>query len=240
MATRTRMFQAALARLVAPIFSIILLGSGCGPTYHEYWRDAQFAMMDGKYGPARDFLVQCERRRPRNVENLHDLGVCSMMIAEEKFKQMNHAAAMRELDRSIAYFNSALDDTPDYQVSIEGKNRALELKGQFEDALKQAEWTAKYVGPSAREYIFLARELEERGDKDGALLRYRQAVTMEPKNIEGYVAMAQFLIRERNEPEAVRYLQEAHTINPRDEWVVEQLNKRGMLPIVPARTAAVP
>lgn len=163
-----------------------------------------------------------------------------MMIAKEKFEQMNHAAAMRELDRALAYFTSALDDIPDHQPSIEGKNRALELKGQFEDALRQAEWTATFVGPSAKEFIFLARELEERGDKDAALVRYRQAVNMEPRNSEGYAAIAAFLIREGNEPEAIRYLEQGQNLRPRDPWITEQLIKRGVQPAVPTRTISTP
>jgi tetratricopeptide (TPR) repeat protein len=212
---------------------------GCGPTYHDYWRDAQNAMLQGSYGPARYFLDECERRKPRRVENLHDMGVCSMMIAKEKFEQMNHAAAMRELDRAIAYFESAIDDVPGHQASLEGKNRALELKGQFDEALKHAEWAVKFVGPSARQFIFLGRELEERGDRDSAFLRYRQAVAMEPENADAHVAMAEFLLRVKNEEGAVHHLQEAHRLNPKDRWVADQLGARGML--APAeRTSAGP
>ncbi len=197
-------------------------------------------MIRGDYGPARTFLVECERRRPREVENLHDLGACSVLVAREKFEQMNHAAAQRELDRAIEYYTSAIDAVPGHQASLEGKNRALELKGQFDEALQHAEWTVAFVGPSAKQYIFLARELEERGDKDGALLRYRQAVAMEPNNKEGPVALAQFLMREHSEPVAIHFLQEAYRIDPKDEWVAEQLANRGVLPRVPVQTAAAP
>jgi tetratricopeptide (TPR) repeat protein len=216
---------------------------GCAPTYYEFWRDGQQALLRGDYAQARAFLIECERRRPRQVENLHDLGVCGMMIARDKFEQMNYAAAQRELDQSIEYFTSAIEDVPGHQPSLEGKNRALELKGQFDEALQHAEWTVAFVGPSARQYVFLAREMEERGDKDAALTRYRQAVAMEPNNKEGHVALARFLIREHHEPAAIPHLQEAHRLDPKDAWVTEQLVSRGVLPRVAsgtARTAASP
>lgn len=220
---------------------LLAAATGCTQvTYREYWRDAQLAMIRGDYGAARTFLGECERMRPRRVENLHDQGVCSMMIAKAKFEEMNPAAAKRELDRALGYFDSAIDDVPGHQASLEGKNRALELKGQFDAALAHAEWTLTFVGPSARQYLFLARELDERGDKDGALLRYRQAVAAEPNNAAAHVAIAQFLIREGDEPAAIPHLQEAHRLNPRDAWVSDQLASRGVLPVVPAKSAASP
>ncbi len=220
---------------------LFLVCTGCTQTtYRDYWRDAQLAMIRGDYYAARTFLDECERRRPRRVENLHDQGVCCMMISRDKFTQMNHAAAMRELDHGLAYFTSAIDDVPGHQASSEGKNRTLELKGQYEAALEQAEWTLKFVGPSARQYLFLARELEERGDKDGALLRYRQAISAEPGNPEPYSAMARFLLRERDEPGAIQHLREAYRLNPRDAWVAEQLTIRGVLPVVQTGRATAP
>ena len=144
---------------------------GCGPGYRELRRHGQLAMLDGAIGPACIFFKQADEHKPREVENLHDLGACSILLAKEKFQQMNHAAAMREVDAAVAYFTAAIDAQPGHQASLEGKNIALELKGQFDEALKHAEWAAEFVGPSARQYVFLAQELEERGDRDGALLR---------------------------------------------------------------------
>ena len=143
---------------------------------------------------------------------------------------MNRPAALRELDEAIAYYSQALEIYPGHQASMEGMNTALELKGQFDTALRHAEWAAEYVGPSARQYIFLAKELEERGDVDGALLRYRQAVAMEPGNPKAHVAFAKFLLRAKNEPAAIHHLQAAYRLNPLDEWVADQLSARSALP----------
>ena len=187
-------------------------------------------MLGGMYGPALYFFEEAEALYPRIVDNLHDLGACSVMLAREKFKQMNHAAAMRELDAAVAYYTQALEVRPAHQASIEGLNVALELEGKFDEALERAEWTATFVGPSARQYIFLAGELEERGDVDGALLRYRQAVAVDPQNPAGHVAFAKFLLRHGNERAAIHHLQVAYRVNPLDEWVVDQLASRSALP----------
>jgi tetratricopeptide (TPR) repeat protein len=187
-------------------------------------------MARGAYGPARVFLRQADDMRPRNPDNLHDLAVCSVMLARDKFDQGNYAAAMRELDEAVAFYSTAIDVYPGHQASIEGKSVALKLKGQFEEAMKHAEWAAEFVGPSARQYILLARDLEATGDKEGALLRYRQAVAVEPRNPEAHTEIAKFLLENHNEPAAVQHLQMAYRLNPRAAWVVDELTSRGALP----------
>ena len=187
-------------------------------------------MIAGSYGPARILFQQAEEKKPRRSENLYDLGMCSIMLAKERFAQHNHAAAMRELDEAVDFFNASIDAHPGYGPSIEGKNLALELRGQFDEALKSAEWAATFVGPSARQYMFLADELEERGDIEGALLRYRQAVSLEPQNRDVHLAFAKFLLRHGNEDAAVFHLQAAYRLNPSDSWVTNQLAQRGAIP----------
>lgn len=204
--------------------------TGCVPNYYQLRRDGQRAMLDNSYGVARHFFLEAERFKPRRVENYYDLGTCAVMLARNKFKQRNQAAAMRELDSALAAYNQALDIRPSHQPSIEGKNTALELKGQFDEALRHAEWAAEFVGPSARQYVYLANELEERGDVDGAFLRLRQAVAMEPDSADAHVAFAKFLLRHRNEPAAIEHLQTAYRLDPLNDWVVDQLAARGAVP----------
>ena len=206
--------------------TIVAVGStGCstGPSYDQLRREGQIAMINGQYGPSRYLLQQAEAKSQRlRVENLHDLGVAHVMVAKEKFAQMNPAAAFRDLDAAIDYYSRGIEAHPGHQSCLEGKNIALELKGQFEEALKHAEWAAEFVGPSARQQIFLASELEERGDFDGAMLRYQQAVAMEPRNQRAHVAYAEFLTRHNQATAAAREFQEAARLSPRGHITVEQ------------------
>ena len=204
--------------------------TGCGPNYRELRLEGQRAVLHRDYGPARYFFLEAEKKKANVAENLHDLGLCSFMLAGQKFERMNRAAAMREVDAAIEYYTRAIDAHPGHQASIVGKNLALELKGQFDEALKHAEWAAEFVGPSAKQHMFLAQELEERGDTDGARLRYRQAVAMEPRSFEAHQAFAKFLLRHKNESGAIYHLQTAYRLNPRDQWVADQLIARGKLP----------
>ena len=198
------------------------------------------AAIRGDFGPARYLFREAAEKRPNRVENMHDLGFCSFMLAREKYERANRAAAMREVDAAIEYYTGAIDSHPGHRASIIGKNLALELKGQFDEALKHAEWAAEFVGPSADQHIFLAQELEERGNVDGALLRYRQAVAIEPDNAVAHVTLAKFLLRHRNEPAAVYHLQIAYQLDPRDQWVRDELIARGQLPTLAPPKVATP
>lgn len=222
------------------VMAMAVLLTGCGPSYRHLRLQGQEAMIGGRYGPARVFFVKADERSPRRIANLYDLGTCSIMLARERFEQKNHAAAMREVDEAIGYFTQALDVNPGHQPSIEGLNTALELKGQFDEALAKAEWAARFVGPSAKHYVFLASELEERGDLDGALLRYRQAVSIEPTNVDAHIAFAKFLLRNNNEPAAIHHLQAAYRLNPLDQWVLDELAARGAVPALTAEKPGKP
>lgn len=238
-------FHRSLARVLdgpglAVVVVLLLPLVGCGPGYQQLRREGQRAMGAGAHGPARVFFRQADQIRPRRPDNLHDLGACSVMLARRKFEQGNRAAAMRELDAATGYYSAALDVYPGHQASLEGKHVALKLKGQFEQALAHAEWAAEFVGPAARQYLFLARELEERGDQDGAFLRYRQAVAVEPRNAEAHVEFAKFLIKSGNETAAVRHLQSAYRLNPLNEWVANELTQRGAVPPLAVRASEKP
>lgn len=215
-----------------PVCLIVTLTglSGCTPNYRTLRYQGQKAMVDGSYGPARHFFKEAEMKDPRHLENLHDMGACSVMLAKQQFAEMNQAAAMRELDAALAYYNQAIEVYPAHQASLEGKTTTLELRGQFDEALRHAQWAAEFVGPAAKQYIFLAGKLEERGDVDGALLRYRQAVAVEPKNPAAHVAFAKFLLRHNKEDAAVHHLQAAYRLDPLNGWVVDELSKRSALP----------
>lgn len=217
---------ALMAGLAAPAISI----GGCGPTYGELRRQGQRAMIQKAYGPARILFRQADEKSRGRVDNLHDLGTCSVILARQRFERKNHPAAMREVDEAIAYFTRAIDAYPGHQASIEGKTIALKLKGQFGLALEHVEWAAEFVGPSAKQYVLLAAELEERGDEDGAFLRFRQAVAIEPRSAAAHRAFAEFLLRNDNERMAVYHLKRAYRLNPRDQWVMDQLVARSALP----------
>lgn len=213
--------------LLATLLALVL--PACGPSYRTLRIEGGRFVQRGNYAAARELFMQAEDKDPNRLDNLYDLGTCSVMIARERFQQRNKAAALRELDRAVAYYRRAIQVHPGHQPSLEGENVALELKGNFDEALDNVEWATKNIGPSAKQQIFLARELEERGDFDGARLRYKQAIAMESENPKPYIAFSEFLFRQGRDDDAVRHLKLAYDLDPRNREVAEELIVRGAL-----------
>lgn len=217
------------ARAGRVLASALVLGTlaGCGPSFYELRVEGQREMVQGRWGIARHLLEQAYRKQPANVENLHDLGVCSTVLAKQKMEQRNTPAAQRELDRAVDYYDRAITARPSYQPAILGKNRALELKGQFEDALRTAHWAARFVGPSAEQFIFLGKEYEERGDYDAAYLRYRQAVALEPANPQTHKTIGLLFRRTGNTRAATDALMNSLRLDPTQQDVSDILREMG-------------
>ncbi|KAA0221118.1 MAG: tetratricopeptide repeat protein [Planctomycetia bacterium] len=186
--------------------------AGCQYPYRSMRIDGQQAVLAGQYGQAREIFMSCHDRRPGDAENLHDVGAMSFLLAQQRFTERNAPAGLRECDRAIDFYGRAITARPNYPAALIGRNSAFELKGQFEKALEQAEWASRYVGPMAKQYIFLAREHEERGDLDLARLRYRQAVVLEPESPEAHQAYGEFLRRRNLQDEASVELREAERL----------------------------
>ena len=215
----------AILMLLAAATACVL--TGCGPTYFELRREGWREMSRGNWGTAQYLLEQAHRKQPADVENLHDLGACSTVLAQKHMEQRNSPAAERELDRAVDYYSRAISVQPSYQPAVIGKNRALELEGQFEEALESAHWAARYVGPSAEQFLFLGAEYEERGDLDAAFLRYRQAYKLEPQNPKTHKAIGLLFRRAGRDQAAVDALMRSLHLDPTQADVAQVLNEMG-------------
>ncbi|MGB0717635.1 MAG: tetratricopeptide repeat protein [Phycisphaerae bacterium] len=216
------------ARVVIVAALAALMMTGCGPSFGQLRREGIQSMLEEQYAPARYYFYEADSVKRNSVANLHDLGFCSVMIARDRIQQGDKNGALTELDRAIEYYDRAIDAHPGHQASLLGKNTALELKGEPEAALDHVRWAVRFVGPSARQYLFLADELDQRGDADAALLRYRQAVSIEPSNPKAHVQFARFLMKHNNESAAIGHLRHAFRLNPSDPWVRDQLVQRNI------------
>ncbi len=207
--------------------TFILLIPACSRDFRRCRVEGQRALMDHNYAVARARFERAHHIWPGDAENLFDLGTVHLYYAKALVTEGNQPAAARELDRAVRYFSRAVQARPGMQAALAAKNEALELKGLYDQALEQAEWASAFVGPRAREQVFLAGELEQRGDYDGALLRYRQAVAMERENPMAHAAIGQFLHRRGNRPMAVSHLKTAYKLNPLQPGVARLLTELG-------------
>lgn len=208
---------------------LVLAGVLSGCTNELSYRDlramGQEQMIQHNYGAAQRLFKQAMERVPEDAWNLYDLGDCSMQLANEQFRLRNAAAALRYADHAVDYYSRAINAYPGMEPAHWGKNMALEAKERFESALAVAEWAVEYVVPTARQQLFLARELEERADPDGALLRYRQAVELEPDSAYAHAALGRFYARIGKKKEAREALITAYRLDPTEPGVLDALRE---------------
>ena len=222
-------FNASRVNVLVLFVSLVSLTivSGCGPTYKELRIEGQNQFAQDRFGTARHLFEEAHLKYPEDPENLHDIAACCMMQATEHLNSRNHAAAQRDLDRAIDFYNRAINAHPGFKPALMGKNRAQELKGQSDEALRTATWAAKYVGPSADQYVFLASEHEQRGDLDTALLHYRQGLAMEPNNANVHKGIGMLHQKAGRHDLAVKSLHRSLELNPSQQDVVAMLREMG-------------
>lgn len=225
--TDTTAFRFRFTRL-ATTLGLCLATMGCGPDFPQLRLEGQRALLQENYAAARGRFEGAYAIRPEDAENLFDLGSVCIVYARQWAAEQNAPAAMREVDQAVEYFGRAVEAHPGMQAALVARNEALELKGSYDEALREAEWAMAFVGPSARTQLFMADELEERGDVDGALLRYRQAVAMEPDNAGAHAAFGRFLRRIGKQEAALTHLKRAYKINPLEPGVAEMLTDQGV------------
>ena len=219
-----------LSMLLPAVAALCVAGCTAEPDCHRIRLEGQRAMLQGDYRAARGLLRRAHELVPEDPANLHDLGDCCLYFARDQFARRNAAAALREVDQAIAYYERAVHVAPGFQAALLGKNIALELKGRYEEAVRLAEWAVEFVGPSARQQLFLAAEMEERGDLDAALLRLRQAVAMEPNNPDAHEALGSLYHRIGRRELAVRHLTRACRLDPGRPGATAMLDDLGVPP----------
>ena len=210
------------------LVGLTLAAGACGPSFRQLRYEGQKAFWEGNYAVAQERFERAYGILPGDANNLLDLGELCMIRARELMTEHNNAAAMRETDRAVAYFDRAVEAQPGMQAVLEARNEALNYKGLHDRALHSAEWAMTFVGPSARAQMFVARELEQRGDMDGALLRYRQAVAMEPENALAHAEFGKFLHRIGRKNEAILHLEQAYRLDPLQPGVARLLAAEGV------------
>jgi len=206
---------------------------GCGPSLSELHMQGVRAYRQGDLARAQAMFEAVLEKDPERAETLYFLGRCYHTLARRKFRDHNTPGALRAVEEAIFYYNQAIEAFPGYQAALEDKNRALELKGQYEQALQVAEWAKRYAGPAAERHIFLAKELLERGDYDGALDYLQQAVAMEPRNAKAHAELGRFYMLMGQNRKAVAELQRAYELNPAEPGVVRDLRRLGATPKPP-------
>lgn len=209
---------------------VALATGGCEPSAKELHEAAVREYQTGRTVAAKGLFEEALAKKPEQYESAFHLGMCHKAVARAKFRDDDYAAAMRELDQAAFYFGQAIESYPGYVAAIKQKAEVLKLKGRYAEALRLAEWAKENTGTQQGQLVMLANELADAGDFDGALVRLRQAVALDPADSAVHAALGRLYLRFEKRSQAAAAFKRAYRINPAEPGVVEALAELGYRP----------
>jgi Flp pilus assembly protein TadD len=129
------------------------------------------------------------------------------------------------------FFGLAIETYPGYMAAIQQKAEVLEMKGQYEDAVRLAIWAKDNVGTDRGQLIMLAQKLAEGGDYDNALVRLKQAVALDPHDAYANAELGRFYVMIGRRDDGIDALQRAYRLNPSEPGVIDLLAELGFAPV---------
>jgi len=188
-------------------------------------------------------------RSPQNISAMRRLAAVllaqnqteELLKLAERLEHTSHGAIIGSTLRGVAYHN---DRNP--QQAVVAFRRVLELDPQFRetplartlfwshlandlvesgriDDARQALLQALANAPDPALLNQLGRTYFLQGDLDGAERCFRQAVDLAPAQYEAYVELAKLALQRRDRQEALKQLNQARALAPRDQSVLYSL-----------------
>jgi tetratricopeptide (TPR) repeat protein len=226
-----KMASCAALGLFACLAATLLGTGGCGPVVGEINQDGLKEYNAGRYIEAIGFFKTALNKDITRPETLYYLGRAYVGLAEDRFRAGNARMGRRNLDDAIYYFDRAINAFPGYEEAVQGKKRALELRGEYDKAIAVLKESERLLGASAKSRIQIAQDYEQRGDTDNALLAYRQAVALEPLDAVAHAELGRFYKRIGRKDDAIAELTRAHRLNADRADVVGDLQALGAWPL---------
>jgi tetratricopeptide (TPR) repeat protein len=203
---------------------ILALVGGCEPSAQKFYDEGLQDYRRGDTEAARGMFRAAVYKAPEMQQAAYYLARCARADAERKFDERDIAAAMRELDEAVFYYGQAIESYPGYAAAVEEKASALELMGRYDEALRLSIWAKDNAGRTIRQLVNVAVQLEQRGDVDAALTKYRQAIAIEPDSALAYAEMGRFFVRMGRTDDGVEALETAYRLNPSEPGVANDLS----------------
>lgn len=120
------------------------------------------------------------------------------------------AAQLGSADRAIAAYEQALEIDPQHAEALESVAKLRESSGDAHAAIAAIEaLAAQAATPEAKaeQWLRAAKLLEARGDKDGAIARYQQALDASPKDATASAALRSAFVARGDHNAAVQLIE---------------------------------
>ncbi|MFA5864151.1 MAG: tetratricopeptide repeat protein [Phycisphaerae bacterium] len=147
------------------------------------------------------------------------LAQCQLHFARESFTKKNVGAALQNLEEGMYWINLAVDADPGNPQVTVVRVEILNLKGEVEQALKTARWGVNVQGPNPASLLLMAKSYTDVGAYDEAEVAYKQAIAVDPKNVDVRVKTGQFYEKIGKRDLALQQYEEAYRLDPNNSDV---------------------
>lgn len=212
-------------------WTLAVVGCNTPPSAKDLFEEGLVEYRAKDYISAQGLFEESLHVNPEHYQSAFYAGMCHKAVAAEKHTTNDYAGAMRELDLAAYNFGLAIESYPGYMAAIQEKASVLEMKGEYQDAVRMAIWAKDNTGTDRGQLIMLARKQAQGGDYDGALISLKQAVALNPNDSFSYAELGRFYMRTGREEEAITALERAYHLNPSEPGVVENLAHLGVAPV---------
>ncbi|UCD29229.1 MAG: tetratricopeptide repeat protein [Planctomycetota bacterium] len=212
--------------IVLSLISAVLafVAAGCTQNIDDLRTQGIGEFRNHQYIQSMATLRRALELKPHDAQANYYMGLNYRVIAAEKFREDNIAAACRELDTAIIYFTNTIKTWPNYMEAVASKNEALEARGKYDAALKLAQRVAQNNRGVSDHYIYLGNEYRERGDYDNALRSYKTALAINPESAKAYAAMGKLYLEIGDRALALDSFRRAYELNPYESGVNDHLD----------------
>jgi serine/threonine protein kinase/Flp pilus assembly protein TadD len=157
------------------------------------------------FAPAVELLREAQRRYPADLWINRDLAGFLYSMSHEASSRHE---AVRLKEESLGFFRVALAARPESPALRATMNFHLSDTNSAYGKLGQEDSSA---------YLQLAETLRARGDLEGAIVAYRNAIDLDPKNYSAYRGLGNALLHEKDDPskEDVAAVRKALELYPR-------------------------
>jgi tetratricopeptide (TPR) repeat protein len=181
-------------KIALTILTAVALLSGCSRKYDpvETYNRGYAEYVGGNCTRAIGYYKWALELKKEYPAPMIGLARCYLEMAIKNFADKNPGAAMHDLEEALYWSNLAVDADQGNPQVTQVRVEILKLRGEIEAAVRTAQWGTKVQGPNAKSLLLMAKTYMDVGAYDEAQVSIRQAIAVDPYNIDVRTQAAKF------------------------------------------------
>ena len=162
------------------------------------------------------------------------LARCYLEMAIKNFADKNPGAAMHDLEEALYWSNLSVDADPGNPQATQVRVEIMKMRGDIEAAVRTAQWGTRVQGPNAKSLLLMAKTYMDVGAYDEAQVAIKQAIAVDPYNVEVRTEAAKFYEKLGKPDLAREQYEEIYQMDQTNQDAQNKLTDKSAMPSEPA------